>query len=301
MPRFVLLNIACLAVFTLSIDFFTLNSVLAIQSEPSFQIKKTKIIQKPGLPLSQIPILGFHDIIDKNNPLQNPPFRRSFEIDYDKDKLAEFLTYLIKKDYWFLTADEFFHYFYLQDLSIPIEKNNRKPIMLTFDDGYEGLYSNLLPLIQSLNDKYNKQIKVILFINPALMGIEDGDLKYIDCDQLKEGLEKGFFDIQSHALTHRDLAKIKVAELPFELGKSQLILRQCLKNKKVASQMAYPYGSQNEKVNEYAALYYAAAYLYNNHFFEISNKKNNRYLIPRLITERDKTAKDLINIIEKAE
>ena len=301
MLRFVLLNVACLAVFTLSIDFFTLNSVLAKQNQLSKIKESPQISIKPAVQFSQIPILGFHDIVNKNNSRQNPPLRRSFDTDYDKDKLVEVLTYLIQKDYWFLTSDELFHYFYLKDRLIPVEKNSQRPIMLTFDDGYEGLYSNLLPLLESLNNKYQKQVKVVLFINPALMGIEDGDLKYTNCNQLKEGLEKGFFDIQSHALTHRNLTKIKVAELPFELGKSKFILRQCLKNKKVATQIAYPYGSQNEKILEYVTLYYETAYLYNNKFFEISNKKNNRYLIPRLITSRDKTVKDLINIIERAE
>ncbi|MDX1920618.1 MAG: hypothetical protein SFU25_07805, partial [Candidatus Caenarcaniphilales bacterium] len=67
-----------------------------------------------------IPILGFHDIVDGNNPKENPPNRRSFDIDYSVSKLQKLLEYLVKNDFWFLTSNEFFDYF-VESKPIPPE------------------------------------------------------------------------------------------------------------------------------------------------------------------------------------
>jgi peptidoglycan/xylan/chitin deacetylase (PgdA/CDA1 family) len=176
--------------------------------------------------------------------------------------------------------------------------------MITFDDSYKTFYTNLLPILENLASKYNQKVKVVLFINPGTMAKSDRKTAYnITCKQLREGLEKGFFDIQSHGQNHKKLTTLSKEDLTYELEAAQLELRKCTAGldpqKTVASHIAYPYGATNQTVEKYAAKYYKSGYLYNSRFFRPSWLKN-KYQIPRLTVNRQKPPKGLIQVAEKS-
>ncbi len=251
----------------------------------------------------QVPILGFHDIVDLKNPKNLPPKRREFDSDYTKQDLEIILTYLLQNNYWFLSTQEFYEYFLTQEKPIPSEQKGKKPILISFDDGYQNLQNNLLPLLESLEGKFHKKIKVVLFINPGLMETIDADLTYLSCDDLRDGFQKGFYDIQSHGLSHLKMTTLNVKVLDFELSRSKLLLKQCLKNldkdKTVAQHLAFPFGATNEQVEKYTTAHYRSAYLYDNKCFEAGSPKNNKYRINRLMAYRSISPQKIIEELKK--
>ena len=255
-------------------------------------------LQKQNFKHHQIAVWGLHDIVNSHNKYNQPPFRREFNSDYRKDDLRIFLEYLLQNNYWFLSAAELDQYFLHQTKAIPATQRNKKPIVLTFDDGYQGIDRNLLPLLQELNNKYQARIKVVLFINPGLMSTIDQDILYLQCDELKKGQQLGFYDVQSHGLSHLKLTEVNINTLSFELLQSKKLLHKCLgQEKAVAKYFAYPYGAYNPKVTKYVSKFYKGAFAYNNQALNLQNTPN--FAISRYQVHRKLKPQNLIKITEQ--
>lgn len=247
-----------------------------------------------------IPIFGFHGITDtKNTALQS----EKGDMDYPRKDLEKLLEYLIIHDYWFLSAEDLYDFFLTKSKEIPAAHRHQKPIMLTFDDGYKTVYTNLLPLLSKLEKKYQRKVKVVLFINPGTLANDKSVAStHLGCRELREGLQTGFFDIQSHGLTHKNLTQISLPHLVNELLRARIELRKCTQDldpeQRVASHLAYPYGAYNKQVESYVFKYYLSSYLYNNETLD-SSCSTNHYKIPRLMVNRRKSPKELIEMAEK--
>lgn len=253
----------------------------------------------------RIPILGFHDIIDTNNSQDLPPQRLSFATDYSKQKLAILLESLVQQNYWFLSSQELFDYFIKKSQPIPPNKIGKKPIMITFDDGYLGVHKNVFPILEKLEFIYQEKVRIVLFINPHYLGVaEEGDfIPHLSCEDLRIGHEKGFYDIQSHGLTHRDLTKLNSQNLHIELSQSQWALRKCLsglgKTKNVGNHLAYPYGSSNRRVVEAIPKYYLTGYLYDDNLFR-SNRWINPYELSRITVSKKTSVQRLMAVAKRS-
>ncbi|MEG1363718.1 MAG: polysaccharide deacetylase family protein, partial [Clostridia bacterium] len=113
-----------------------------------------------------------------------------------------------------------------------------KPIMLTFDDGFEDFYYNAYPLLK----KYN--IRATLFVISNFL-TQKG---YVDIDMLKEMRDSNLVDIQCHSITHPRLSKIKLDSAINEIVDSKKIFIEKLnKNMNV---FCYPYGDSNKAVRD---------------------------------------------------
>ena len=171
--------------------------------------------------------------------------------------------------------------------------------MITFDDGYKSIYTHVLPILEKLENKYGKKVKVVVFINPGFLGHRGVVLDKVNCRNLRDGFKKGFFDIQSHGLNHQDLTKISEKELERELHEAQIRLRKCTQgldpNQTVAAHLAYPFGAVNKLVQEYVSRYYLSGYLYNSLTFKI-RKHINQYQISRLTINKKQSVKKLMRI-----
>lgn len=239
----------------------------------------------------KIPIFGFHDIVDPDNPKEMPPLRPNFQSDYSQQDLAVFLDYLLRNNYWFMTTQELYDY-YLSNppKPIPAEHLYQKKVMITFDDGYKSVYTHLLPILQQLERKYGKKAKVVLFINPAFMGRHGTVLDKASCLELRKGFRKGFYDLQSHGLNHENLTRIPPKSLERELAASQVKLRNCTYglegNNTVANHIAYPYGAINKNAVKSVAKYYLSGYLYNSSTFYLGFFKPDKYQIARLTVNK---------------
>ncbi|NMF66002.1 polysaccharide deacetylase family protein [Brasilonema octagenarum] len=243
-----------------------------------------------------IPIFGFHGVLPANTPtsqLQN--------MHYPEKELEKVLEHFVSNNYWFLTTQELYDYFIKKHKKVPKEHSNQKPIMISFDDGYQTVHTNLLPILSKLENKYSQKIKVVLFINPGIMERKESTSTHLDCQDLREGLKKGFYDIQSHGFNHKNLMTLSRRELVKELQQAQIKLRQCTQDldpqQQVASHLAYPYGASNKQVRYYASKYYLSAYLYNDKILD-DDCKQNYYEIPRIPVNRQMTFQQMLEIAE---
>ncbi|GGA41476.1 polysaccharide deacetylase family protein [Okeania sp. KiyG1] len=255
-------------------------------------------------PTVKIPIFGFHDIIDLQNKADLPPYRPLYDMDYTKQDLEKFIEYLVKKNYWLLSSQDLFVYFINKSQPIPSKHIGQKPVMLTFDDGYEGVHKNGIPILEKMEEKYGEKVKFVLFINPQTLGIKNGkDLPHLSCQDLREGYQKDFYDIQSHGFTHKNLTKISSKELEVELYFAKLALRKCTndldRNKIVAAHIAYPYGAINRKVEKKLPKYHLTGFIYDDKFLKVNYLKN-KFRISRITVGSRTSPYKLIRLASRA-
>lgn len=174
-----------------------------------------KTIPKPTL--ISVPILMYHSIAyEKGNDLRIP-----------KDKFSAEMKYLKSKGYTFLSLDEL--YSILNNKS----KAPKKPIVITFDDGYEDNYVSAFPVIKELG------IKATVF---EIVSAIDRSKTYITSDQIKEMSNTGF-DVESHDWCHVELSKQSYDTQYQTLLQAKKTL-ESIKGKSV-KYIAYPFGQFN--------------------------------------------------------
>ncbi|MDY6940015.1 MAG: polysaccharide deacetylase family protein [Cyanobacteriota bacterium] len=261
----------------------------------------TKIVVE--IVTEEIAIFGFHDIVDVTNPEEMPPNRSLRHGDYTEQNIEELLDFLVQKNYWFLSTQDLYDYFIGPNpQEIPLEYKGRKSVMITLDDGYRSAHQNILKLGQKLQEKYDRTIKVVWFINPPFMGISGKDLPSgldrIGCQDLRVGFEAGFYDIQSHGANHTNLTELDDTKLEDDLGRSQKMLQECTQdldiNGTVANHIAYPFGDADERVETAVGKYYLSGYNYSNQ--TLKGKLKNPYQIPRVSIHANISPQRLIRL-----
>lgn len=163
--------------------------------------------------------------------------------------LKAFRSQLELLDRWGFTAITFDDYrlFLEGELNLP-----RKPVILTFDDGYLDTYENAFPLLQEYGMKAvvfaigNQQIKTNVW--DRSLGLPTGPL--VDGKQLVEMHAAGF-EIGAHSLNHVKLTTLTGDEAWQEISCPKTILESLL-NSTVRS-FSYPYGLVNGKIKRMVA------------------------------------------------
>ena len=123
-----------------------------------------------------------------------------------------------------------------------------KPVILTFDDGYDDNYTELFPLLQ----KYN--VKATVFII-AQRGI--GTEHKMTEQQIRELSQSGLVSIQSHGMTHWDMSQMDEGTLVWELADSQIVLARI--TGLIPSVLCYHSGDFSDLTLEVAQRYYGFA------------------------------------------
>jgi len=108
----------------------------------------------------------------------------------------------------------------------------QRPIILTFDDGSESVYTTAWPITQ----KYGYTGTVYLVNNYV------GAAHYLNIEEIQELYTAGW-EVGSHSITHTDLT-IETADQEKEIIESRLRLQRQL-NVPVLT-FAYPFGAYNE-------------------------------------------------------
>ncbi len=252
----------------------------------------------------KVPIFGFHDIVDPDNKDSKSSERAALSNDYKKQNFEIFLNYLVENDYWFLTSQELFVYFIQKSKPIPKENLNRKPIMLTFDDGYESVHQTVLPFLKDLEKKYQEQVKIVLFINPKTLGVKiEKFIPHLTCQQLREGYKLGYYDVQSHGYSHQKLTRLKSQFLKTDLEQAKTGLRSCLAdldpNQWVGAHISYPHGAVSRHTERYLPGYHLTGYLYDG-VISRPNRLRNPFRISRVRVNRYTTPRQLIRVANRA-
>ena len=173
------------------------------------------------------PILLFHKIDD------------CFEWGITRQKVKQFereIRFLSENGYRTVTLEE-----------AGLFDDKDKKVVLTFDDGYESIYTNAFPILQ----KYD--MFAYIFIPTGYIGKEntwDANLgnrlfKHLSWEQIKE-MEKFGFIFGSHSINHPDLTKLEDKYLEYELRVSKEKLEQNIG--KEVKYLSYPFGKTNKKV-----------------------------------------------------
>lgn len=108
---------------------------------------------------------------------------------------------------------------------------NEKGFVITFDDGYESVFSNAFPILK----KY--KVPFVAYIATDFIGKKS----YITEDQIKEMSKDPLCTIGSHMCTHRQTRNMTNEEIQEEWIKSKSILENIIEKK--VEHAALPYGS----------------------------------------------------------
>ena len=146
-----------------------------------------------------------------------------------------------------------------------------KPVILTFDDGYDDNYTELFPLLQ----KYNA--KATIFVIPKAIGTPHK----MTAEQIYELSQSGLVSIQSHTYSHGNLSTMDEETLVFEMEESQKYLAAL--TGQVPYAVCYPEGTRSELSIEVAGRYYDYGLLMNGQLYNTSDDplRVKRFYVPR--------------------
>lgn len=173
-----------------------------------------------------VPILTYHYIA--NNP--NPKDRQRDALSVPPDKFEAQMDYLAKNGYTPITLDNLYGIFNKLS-STPV-----RPVVLTFDDGYQDFYSIAFPILRRFN------FHAVAFIPTGLIGRS----YYMNWDQIKEIAQSGLVHFEGHSLSHVNLASLNYDALLKQLTDSKNMLES--QTNYHVNFVAYPYGVSNQTV-----------------------------------------------------
>ncbi len=146
--------------------------------------------------------------------------------------------------------DKGFNVVKLKDLpSLKNNKNIKKTVAITFDDGYMDNYSEAFPILE----KYG--FPATIFITTSLIGGKivarrGTELGVLSEAEIKEMLGSGLIDFGSHCHHHVKLATLNEEGVKEEFSASQKILSEI--SGASPDILAYPYGNFNDRVLDIA-------------------------------------------------
>ncbi|SCM83613.1 Polysaccharide deacetylase [uncultured Sporomusa sp.] len=213
------------------------------------------------LSVLDVPVLMYHKV----NPLVID--RNTVHIDNFKQQLQ----YLAQSGYQTITLAQY------QECLTGRQVLPIRPIILTFDDGYEDNFTHVLPLLKQYN------MKGTIFVVAGGIGKPCSWLRRHECnqlmtwEQLNKWLEAGM-EIGGHTMSHPMLSRLTDAAIRYELEASKELLEQELKTK--IEFFCYPYGDLDDRVKTLAQIvgYKAGIAIFNN----VSLIHKDIYAIPRV-------------------
>ncbi len=170
-------------------------------------------------------VLGYHEL--KPIPLN--------EFDTTPEAFASQLDWLKDNGYETLSLEEFISYL-KKDEGFP-----EKSVLITFDDGYNGIYYYAFPELKK------RGMKAAFFITASTIGgIKGTKYPHITYEQLAEMAADGNMSIGSHTISHLRLTELSSDALKIEVSKSKQILENFTGRKIQA--IAYPEAYYNGAV-----------------------------------------------------
>lgn len=171
-------------------------------------------------PVQGVPMLSYHMI----NSLPE-----TYSI--DPGEFEHHMKYLAEQGYTAISLQQLF-----------LARNHQwalpaKPVIITFDDGYQDNYQNALPIME----KYGMRGTVFIITDSV------GKPNYLSWDEIRV-MQQRNTEIGSHTLTHVKLKELSYADQLKEMAGSKKILEKQLG--KPAEFLAYPYGSYNDSVTK---------------------------------------------------
>lgn len=215
---------------------------------------------------ANIPIFMYHWIKDDTGDYPYP------ENMVKIDELKKQMEYLKENNYDVIFTSE-----------INKVQHYKKPVVLTFDDGWQDVYNIAFPYAKELNMKINMYVITDFVGTPG----------YCTLEQLKEMKESGLVEIDSHTLSHPYLAQLSEEQVKKELEESKAYLKENLGIESLV--ICYPSGSQNTMVQNVAKENYKYGLLMDGGVFNYSSDNSNLYAIERIYARRSMSLDTFIN------
>ncbi|MBE6932545.1 MAG: polysaccharide deacetylase family protein [Ruminococcaceae bacterium] len=215
----------------------------------------------------KIPILMYHAVSDD---MWGIP-----ELFVSPSEMEKQLAYLVENGYDPITFED-----------IQYIDQYDKPVILTFDDGYDDNYLELFPLLQ----KYNAKATVFVIANAFEMNHK------LNKEQVREMSDSGLVSIQSHGMTHHDMNVMGEEELHYELGESKRILTEV--TGKEVFVLCYPTGKYSDLTLEIGREYYKFGTKMNG---KLCNTSEDPMLMNRYYVSRYTTLDEFAAMLQDAE
>lgn len=177
-------------------------------------------------PCKNVPVLLYHHVQPNEQILE----KKQQNISVDSEMFDKQMEYLGSRGYHPLTIPEFFSGI---TGSLPI-----KPIVLTFDDGYDDFYTYTYPVLK----KYN--ITATVFLPTGLVG----NPGYLNWGQIEEIKGSGLVTFANHTWSHKSLLGISEDAVRNEIATAKTQLEE--HGLGPVEFFAYPYGSENQTVEK---------------------------------------------------
>ncbi len=171
----------------------------------------------------RVPILMYHHI----RTTQKDDIKMLKDLSCSLDDLKRHCRYLKANGYSTITFQDLFEYFQ-NDVPLP-----EKPVILTFDDGYQDNWN-------AYKELRKKNMKGVFFVVLKTLG----DSKHLSKTQVL-AMSRDGMEIGSHSLHHEDLTKITEQKAEQEILQSKEALELFLGRPVLA--FCYPGGKFNKK------------------------------------------------------
>ena len=183
-------------------------------------------------PKERIPILMYHKV--------NPYFYRSgLGLRVPPRDFEAQMKYLKEQGYNTISLDQ------LMDYRTANKPLPARPIIITFDDGYEDNFRFAYPILK----KYGYTATIFLVYN-QIGGYNAWDAQHSVAHRIKllslpqiRVMQKYGISFQSHTLTHRDLTSLNAKDAQSEINISKKTLEKALGMQ--VNFLAYPYGRRS--------------------------------------------------------
>lgn len=220
MNKIKFLIITIIISFSVTIYLFINTPEFRMGKRPVWKYKEKEIINR----LLAIPILLYHNIDGKGVfSIELDVLRSHFQLFKDRKIRVISLSELIKK------------------LDNPAAFK-KKAVVLTFDDGYNSMYTKLLPLAKEFG------YPVTLFVYTDF--IQTKGKKIMTWEKLRR-LDKEGIDVQAHSMSHRDLTGLSKDNDKNRIFYEELYLAKRITemylNKEIKF-FAFPYGRYDLKL-----------------------------------------------------
>ena len=218
-----------------------------------------------------VPILMYHSISNSKNSLS-----------LSVDKFYNQMNFMKKKGFNTINLNQ-------------LHQNDKNKFIITFDDGYEDVLINALPILKKFNFK-----AICFFVTDYLNLHNKWDqhksdfvlLKTMSKIQVDEQLKNGM-KIGSHTASHKNLIKINEDEKISEISRSKNFFKEEF-NIDVKF-FSYPYGSYNNETVKIIKKYYKFAVTTKRSRYK--KNKFNEYLLPRVhVNKNDSLIKFFLKI-----
>ncbi len=178
----------------------------------------------------KIKVLMYHRVVEEHTPL---PDEREFCV--ESKVFRNHLRILEKLGFTTITFEDY-HLFREGKLNLP-----KKPIIVTFDDGYRDTYEIAYPILREFG------MRAVVFVlgdpnvrmNAWDSGYQITPAPLMTPAQIVE-LHSAGFEIGSHSLTHPRLTQVPRAQAWEEIARSRILL-EILINAPIRT-FSYPYG-----------------------------------------------------------